>query len=640
MNTLYPEEENINISENYYTFIKQISEDFSKYISNYKTATIEYIKKLTFNQEKYGHRLLDPKYLQKDVKTEHLTSLISLIPKIVEQQMINFEYFDSGIDNKITKFEQILKDKNTEFIECQNNFKEVKNELIKNYKEIEKIKLNFMNNITSAEETIHKFYMKKNNKKKNNSKLNISRLNTFDSNYSLNYISFEDQVSSSIQKTKKLEEEYKNYISKVKDVEKYYNEIAGNSKDILRNILSQISTGLKDLICDCMVFLQNCFKIPLSEIDTYLQEVISLDEYSKIDEIIKSSYKKENNLVSINPEKYILKFFQPKNNNLQKNNSNNNILNKSLSDNINNNNSNSILQIEEEMDFAQEEEIFMTIKKMMENFDLLEKNNYDLDIEEEKLRCKYLTLKILSFAPTNKLYSSQIPSITDEEVIEIDDMLKKKQNRVIFLQKLSQFRTRGIFEIPEREYIILSRLFNKIVKMVESDEDYDSAVNIIILSQTYYIMIDNKKEYLQNRIMNNELFKTKKFWETFIKYSIDKEIALSKKNDEKNGVLVENEKENEEKYSNIVFAQLVPINDNMIEFGLDINIVEEIILPIIKEYKISPELAEVITSVINSKKLEFKVNNKQMKNEINSKENNENDKNNIINNYENNEDLK
>ena len=640
MNTLYPEEENINISENYYTFIKQISEDFSKYISNYKTATIEYIKKLTFNQEKYGHRLLDPKYLQKDVKTEHLTSLISLIPKIVEQQMINFEYFDSGIDNKITKFEQILKDKNTEFIECQNNFKEVKNELIKNYKEIEKIKLNFMNNITSAEETIHKFYMKKNNKKKNNSKLNISRLNTFDSNYSLNYISFEDQVSSSIQKTKKIEEEYKNYISKVKDVEKYYNEIAGNSKDILRNILSQISTGLKDLICDCMVFLQNCFKMPLSEIDTYLQEVISLDEYSKIDEIIKSSYKKENNLVSINPEKYILKFFQPKNNSLQKNNSNKNILNKSLSDNINNNNSNSILQIEEEMDFAQEEEIFMTIKKMMENFDLLEKNNYDLDIEEEKLRCKYLTLKILSFAPTNKLYSSQIPSITDEEVIEIDDMLKKKQNRVIFLQKLSQFRTRGIFEIPEREYIILSRLFNKIVKMVESDEDYDSAVNIIILSQTYYIMKDNKKEYLQNRIMNNELFKTKKFWETFIKYSIDKEIALSKKNDEKNGVLVENEKENEEKYSNIVFAQLVPINDNMIEFGLDINIVEEIILPIIKEYKISPELAEVITSVINSKKLELKVNNKPMKNEINSKENNENDKNNIINNYDNYEDLK
>ena len=43
----------------------------------------------------------------------------------------------------------------------------------------------------------------------------------------------------------------------------------------------------------------------------------------------------------------------------------------------------------------------------------------------------------------------------------------------------------------------------------------------------------------------------------------------------------------------------------MIEFGLDINIVEEIILPIIKEYKISPEFAEAVTTTINLKKQEL-----------------------------------
>ena len=200
------------------------------------------------------------------------------------------------------------------------------------------------------------------------------------------------------------------------------------------------------------------------------------------------------------------------------------------------------------------------------------------------------------------------------------NLFKKKQNRIVFILKLSQFRTRGIFEIPEREYNILICLFNKIAEMVEIDEDYDSAINIIILSQTYYILKNNKKEYLQNQIMNNELFKTKKFWETFIRYSINKEIALNKKTEEHNGVVTEDEKENEEKYSNIVFAQLVPINDNMIEFGLDINIVEEIILPIIEEYKISPELAEVITSVINSKKLESQDLNKLMIKEITSED--------------------
>ena len=613
MNTSFPEEENINITDNYYTPIKQLSEDFLKYITNYKTATSDYIKKISAYQEKYKPRLIEPKDLPKNICLNHLLSLTSIIPKIVEQQIINNKFFLEGIDSKIIEFEPMLKQKNLEYIDVQNSFKDSKNELLKKYKEIEKVKINYMTNISLAEETIHKYYMKKNIKKKNSSKLNLSILNVLDSSNELNFTSIEEQVSNSVQKAKKSEDEYKSNVNIVKDAEKNFIETAEKIKQKLRDILNQISTNLKDLISDCMVFLQNCFKMPLSEIDTYLPEVVSLDEYSKIDAIIQSSYKTDNNFEFINPEKYILKIFQQKNGFISKNSS------KSLN-NFNNNNTNSIMQIEEDMDYTQEEENFNTIKKMMENFDLIEKDNYDLEKEEEKLRCKYLTLKILSFAPTNKLYSRPIPPIKDEEIEEIDDQLKKKQNRVIFLQKLSQFRTRGIFEIPEREYNILSRLFNKITKMVESEEDYDSAVNIIILSQTYYIIKNNKKEYLQNQIMNNELFKTKKFWETFIRYSINKEIALNKKTEEHNGVVTEDEKENEEKYSNIVFAQLVPINDNMIEFGLDINIVEEIILPIIEEYKISPELAEVITSVINSKKLESQDLNKLMIKEITSED--------------------
>lgn len=45
MNTFYPEEENLNITDNYYNFLKQLSEDYIKYITNYKVATSEYLKK-------------------------------------------------------------------------------------------------------------------------------------------------------------------------------------------------------------------------------------------------------------------------------------------------------------------------------------------------------------------------------------------------------------------------------------------------------------------------------------------------------------------------------------------------------------------------------------------------------------------
>jgi len=585
MNSLYPGEENIIICDNYSIFLKQISEDFIKYITNYKIATSDYLKKIELNQEKYSPKLLEGNDQLKNINIKHIISLTSIIPKVIEQQIINIDYFVKGIDSKFEKFEKLLKDKNIEFIVCQNDFKDVKNELVKKYKEIEKIKSNYMTNITLAEENIHKYYMKQNIKKKsNNSKLNLTLIDSSE----LSIFSLEEQVNSIIQKTKKIEEEYKTSISTVKTFEINYIETLEKSKEKGRSILCEISNSLKDLISECIIFLRNTFKLPLSEIDIYLNEIVNLDEFSRFNKEILLSYKNEIHLKPINTEKYNIKFFKGKNYGSNKNKSSN--LNE---------------EDFQEMDFLQEEEIFNTIKKMMENFDLLEKNGFNLEIEEEKLRCKYLTLKILSFAPNNKLYSSQIPKITDEEVEEIEKKLEKKQNRVIFIQKLSQFRTLGIFNIPEREYNILSRLFNKIAKTVESDEDYDSAVNIIILSQTYYFTKNNNKIYLQNAIMNNEFFKSKKFWETYVNYSIDKEIALSKQTDEKNGINTENNKENEEKYSNIVFAQLLPITNNMIEFGLDVNIVEEIIVPIIKQYKISPELSEVVMTTINIKKQEL-----------------------------------
>ena len=593
MNTVFPGEENINISDNYFIFLKQISEEYLKYISNYKLATGEYLKKLSLNHEKFSPKLMETNSQLKDIGSNHIISLTSIVPKVVEQQMINIEYFVEGFDEKLEKFEKLMKEKIIEYTDYQNFFKETKNELSKKYKEIEKIKGSFMSNINISEEAIHKFYMKQNNKKKkSNSNLNLTQI---DNGYELNNISFEEQVNNSIQKTKKIEEEYKNNIVLVKSYEKNYIEVTENTKEKGRNILSEIANGLKELISDCLVFLRNSFKIPLSEIDTYITEIVSLDEYSKFDKLIKSSYKNYNILKPINTEKYTLKFFK---NNSNLNNNSNNINNAS--------NNNSIIEEGlQEMDFEQEEEMFMTIKKMMKNFELLENNNFNLNVEEEKLRCKYLTLKILSFSPLSKLDKYKIPNITQDEVEEINKMLQKKMNRVIFIQKLSQFRNSGIFEFPEREYNILSLLFNNILKIIESEGDYESAVNIIILSQTYYIVKNNKKEYLQKAIIDNELFKTKKFWETFVSYSINKAIESNKKTDEQNGEKIISDKEKEEKYSNIVFAQLIPLTDNMIEFGLDINIVEEIILPIIKEYKISPEFAEAVTSTINIKKQEL-----------------------------------
>ena len=220
MNTVYPGEENINISDNYLIFLKQISEEYLKYISNYKLATGDYLKKLSLNHEKFSDKLIETNSQLKDIGSNHIISLTSIVPKVVEQQMINIEYFVEGFDEKREKFEKLMKEKIIEYTDYQNFFKETKNELSKKYREIEKIKGSFMSNINIAEEAIHKFYMKQNNKKKKtNSNLNLTQI---DNGYELNNNSFEEQVNNSIQKTKKIEEEYKNNIVLVKSYEKNY----------------------------------------------------------------------------------------------------------------------------------------------------------------------------------------------------------------------------------------------------------------------------------------------------------------------------------------------------------------------------------------------------------------------------------
>ena len=45
MNFSLPEEDNFKITDNYYSIIKQISEDLIKYITNFKSYSNDYLKK-------------------------------------------------------------------------------------------------------------------------------------------------------------------------------------------------------------------------------------------------------------------------------------------------------------------------------------------------------------------------------------------------------------------------------------------------------------------------------------------------------------------------------------------------------------------------------------------------------------------
>ena len=100
-------------------------------------------------------------------------------------------------------------------------------------------------------------------------------------------------------------------------------------------------------------------------------------------------------------------------------------------------------------------------------------------------------------------------------------------------------------------------------------------------------------------IQKNEIFQNFKFWEGYTQFTIEKEIIKSIQNDKKNGTLIKKtQKESDDMYATVVFAQVVSVADNMISFNFDTKKIKEIIKPIIKHYNINEESIKILDDII------------------------------------------
>ena len=560
MNFLCSEIQNITISTNYFNFIKEIFDDYIKYISNYRIITSEYIKKLTLFQEKSSLKLLGKEIYNnqyENISKSHIYKITSIVPKIIDKQIENMNLLMTGIESQVNNYDSIMKEKDILLQKFEMMFEEARKDLLKKYREIDNLKDQFMNNMSSTEDLVYNY------------------LNRKDSTTS-------EQIKNSIKTSKKIEKDYKNAIKSAKYYEENFQSIYQSSIINIKKMACETSTKMKDTITDFLILLKNSFKMQSSEIDLYLPELSDLKEENTFEKIIDNSFSTNKKLVYVKPLKYKLKIFQNQNNNdIQ--------------------NTNTILNLEDgfdEMPTIKDEIILYIFKTMKENFELIYDNNMDLKIEEEKMRCLNLTEKILTLEE-NKEKNNNQP--TKKDIDELNSLLDIHSNRVVFLQKLSEYRTKGKFELKAQTFEIFSNLFNTLINTIERDNDFHSIKNAIIISQTYYTKNDdNSKKYLQKTIQNNNIFKSKKFWEEFLEYSISREIVTSVNNDVKNGTFTNN-KESDDKKMNIAFAQILPYADNMIEFGLDKETIQEIIFPIISKYKIDKESIEMIKEIINKK---------------------------------------
>ena len=199
---------------------------------------------------------------------------------------------------------------------------------------------------------------------------------------------------------------------------------------------------------------------------------------------------------------------------------------------------------------------FEVLKTLKSNFVDI-RLDIDLDEEEKRKKLRYLCDRILKIGSN--------VNFTKEEKNELIALLDNPSFINYFIVALTKQRTKGKFKRSESLVNDLAEILLKILKIAETEKNYENGVNCIYLSQTYYYeekkddkkKKDNKKDnnnkiFLFEFIKDNTWLKSIEFWEGLISTIIENEITQNKEANVKHGN-EENEIIKQNRLSNICF---------------------------------------------------------------------------------------
>ena len=598
---------NYNICRGYYNLTTKMLEEEVKYILEYKSILNDYFKKSLNLQLNIGTKLGIPPDEYKNAKWLDYSPIINLtqqIPKIIQKQIENNKNFMDEIEKNIKPIDNFLKEKGKLIKKYEEKYNDVNEVLIKKYIEVEKYKIPFLNSISKSEDIISKFYENKKSLEDNKNSDKKEELNLLiDKNKE-----YELQKKTIIKETKKLESEYLDVVKNSGKYEDKFLKQINESISGIKDVCLEITDKIKDIVIIFSESLRDSFKSPLDVIDKNIKELTSNNIKENMGKAMIKTFNNEQKFSNILPVKYELRSliivenyesrfsFDSKGSKGSKGKSK-----KKKKENDEDNKG--MVRFEdgfEEMTYFEDDCTLYTAQEIFNNFNLIVTNGLNIKLELDKNTTKNIISKILSNMQNYKPGEiNSINKVSDEEINQLKNLLKDHSNRVIFLHKLNDYRSLCLYELQDEYYKLFGDIFNYIIDVSVKENDYHCVEMVIILSKTYYILMDKKnKIYIQNLILNNECFKSKTFWEELLVYSISKEVVQSVKRD---NIPREDEKKIKTKNDNIIFSQLLSIIDNMFDFGVDGNLVKEIIEPKIQFYKVDDKLAKTINDVMNSK---------------------------------------
>lgn len=247
-------------------------------------------------------------------------------------------------------------------------------------------------------------------------------------------------------------------------------------------------------------------------------------------------------------------------------------------------------------------DVFNIVKTIYDyGFQMIDTDLYKIDIEKKKLKIVKYCSKFLNFNFDTNEYGKEGGFFNNAEEKYFNELLFSDEEYLIkFLYCLNYFRTTGKYELKIETFNLIKSVFCKIANYLIEKDNKKISNFLIILSQTFYMMKDGNKYFLQKELKNCQYFRNPKFWISNLEDMIQDEKEKFDSQTAKNKLKFSEDKK-KKKMEEIVFTKIASLIASLNGFELEKEKIDEILSPSITKYKLSDETIKTINLLIQSK---------------------------------------
>ena len=566
-------EENFQTILAYYNITKEKAKKYYDYIIKYKEYTKEYylnIKELfkeeniseviyhlnafkriitiDFNNKPINNKIdlpdnnNDSYKIKKSINILPIQKIIDLFNQFFRYKIQSLKIFIDSIDTPLNKLQQIIEQTQSDINSIKNDYINQKEIFFQKYSEFDLLNKTLKKDCMEGEQKLIEYVI---DKKLLNGK-NVDKEKKMENEVNLKLIDIKKNQKIICKK-----------FSNLGNFGKIFNDLTNEKINAIKSKTSILFQSFEKCITYLLIFYKKSF-LPINEIKYKENDIDNKNEFK---DLLKKNIKEiDEKIYNINFDEYQIGIIKNKNNieKSKKSKNDNEILKDyELIDDIKN-------QLEEE-------DIFFIVKKMY-NFNFINKNNYIINIEKEKLELKKIINKLISYSECknknknnielndniinsvinnnnentdnrdtefndikiniytniidnineidendNNIINSNSNSIkedkiTQEEVNYICKSMNVKEYRLFFLTTIYNLKSIGAFNLPEDIFNYFIQIFKEISKYfyVDGKNENDKILDLNISKLT--ILLSQTFYYMKNDkkiYLQNELSKEK-----------------------------------------------------------------------------------------------------------------------------------